>query len=119
VLAFAAIAVDDPTETLAALLEGAELYAHPSPALTAAQAFAGANGLGSSDRTPLAAVEVVFMDDGMWAACCGQCFHEVGDTHASVCDRDGGVMPHEAVVRPLENVVGTRSALPVGPPRPV
>lgn len=118
-LAFAALAVDDPTETLDALTAGAELYAHPSPALTAAQAFAQATGMGALDGTPLAAVVVVHRDDSMWGTCCPQCFYPAGDLHADACDRSGAVMPHESVVRPIENLVGTRVGQPVVvPPRP-
>lgn len=106
-LAFTALAVDDPTEALDALTIGAEVYPHPSPALTAAQAFAAATGLGSLDGTPVAAVVVVHRDDEMWGACCPACFRALGDVHAPACTGEGAVLPHEAVVRPIEQL--TRS----------
>lgn len=109
-LAFAALAVDDPTEALDALTIGAELYAHPAPAQSAAQALAHASGLGSLDGTPLAAVVVVFRDDETWGACCPACYRAVGDVHACSSLNGRGVMPHEAVIRPAEQL--TRS--PVG-----
>lgn len=107
-LCFAALAVDDPSETVGALLDGAELYAHPAPALAKAQAHAAATGMGSLDGTVLAAVVVVHRDDEMWGAGCGRCFRGLGDVHAAACVQSGAVMPHEAVVRPLEQL--TRSA---------
>lgn len=111
-LAFAVAAVDDPDEGITNATGGAELYAHPSPALSAAQGLAAATGLAALDGTPLVILVVVYCDDETWAPCCPICFTAVGDVHASVCDRTGGVMPHEAVVRPYENVIGTRKAFP-------
>jgi hypothetical protein len=104
VLAFAAAAVDDPTEPLAAMAEGAEVYAHPAPALAAAQALAAASGIGALDGDPLGVVVVVFRDDETWGAGCGACFRPVGDVHVAGCVRTGPVMPHEAVVRPAEQL---------------
>lgn len=103
-LAFAALAVDDPTETVGALFEGAEVYAHPAPAQAAAQALAAATGLASLDGTVLAAVVVVFRDDEAWGACCPACFRAVGDVHGCQGLAGRGVMPHEAVVRPREQL---------------
>lgn len=110
-LAFAALAVDDPTEPVGTLFEGAELYAHPAPAQTAAQALAAAGGMGSLDGTVLAAVVVVFRDDEMWGACCPACFRVVGDVHACQARAGAGVMPHEAVIRPAVQL--TRSPVRV------
>jgi hypothetical protein len=107
VLAFAALAVDDPTETIGTLFEGAELYAHPAPAQAAAQALAAADGMASLDGTVLAAVVVVFRDDETWGACCPACYRALGDVHACPSLAGRGVMPHEAVVRPAEQL--TRS----------
>jgi hypothetical protein len=111
VLAFAALAVDDPAEPVDALLEGAEVYAHPSPAITAAQGMAAAAGLGSEDGTPLAVVVIVYRDEDAWGAGCARCFRPTGDVHAGACVRSGPVMPHESVVRPLEQL--TRSPVRV------
>lgn len=103
-LAFAALAVDDPMESLEALADGAELYAHPSPALSSAQALAAATGLAALDGTPVAAVVIVARDDEAWGACCARCYRAAGDVHAPGCTTSGPVMPHEAVVRPVEQL---------------
>lgn len=103
-LAFAPLAVDDPTEALDALTIGAEVYAHPSPALARAQSLAQSSGMGEADGTPLAVVVILVRDDEAWGACCSRCFRAVGDLHAAECTADGAVMPHEAVVRPAEQL---------------
>lgn len=74
------------------------LYAHPVPAMTAAQALA------ADGQTP-AAVVIFDLPDDEWASCCVRCYKRSGSTHELFCDAGRGPVMHaSAVLRPAREV---------------
>lgn len=93
---------DTPPEAVPT--EDPPTYAHPSRALSAAQALAGDGAA--------AAVLLVPVDSEAWSACCGECLMAVNGRHDCSRRRGDLVFVWEAVYRPA-GTVRARAAAPV------
>ena len=96
---------EDPAERLPVGADDPRTYAHPSPALTAAQAIADEHAADGETGT-VALLAIVAVDPDDFGACCPSCYAAQDTAHATSCpDGSGPVLVTSAVLRPVGEVV--------------